>query len=93
MPSSVEGMKRFRISSSYISNEIHLKTNSATVYSKMTGSGLNKLPQHGKNAAGRNFNLGLIFFNDFSLQQRFKKWNQSALVLLCCRHPTPSENR
>lgn len=75
------------------SQETHLKTNSATVYSKMTGTRLNKLPQHGKNAAGRNFNLGLVFFDDSSWQQRFIKWNQSALELLCCTNPTPSENR
>lgn len=59
-----------------ISNKTHLKLNSATVYSTLTGSGLNKLPQHGKKAAGRNFNLGLVFFNDSSLQQYFKKLNQ-----------------
>lgn len=72
---------------------MRLPLNSATVYSKTTGSRLNKLPQHGKNAAGRNFNLGLVFFNDSSLQWHFKKGNQSVLVLLCCMHPTPSENR
>lgn len=56
-------MKRSGRLSNCISNETRLTTNFAIVYSRLTDSELNKLPQQ---TAGRNGNLGLAALNDFA---------------------------